>query len=359
MFLQTYRCKPGFTTILFFSLTLFVIPSPPAAIAQDTASDFSPVDPLESHGEILGTVYLDKSDLPATEVVVTIRSLLSGISRSVLSDFSGRFHVRGLPTDTYQIVAEAQGYSSAQIITRVTGTHSGISLYLKSARSSFLPPTGYSISVRELQIPAKAREEYRRGITSLVKQDPAESLAHLNKAAALFPAYYEAYYHMGVAEIRLNHGDEALQNFQKAIDLSGGHYALAQFAYGLLLCNRGEPQEAERIIRYGLETDSNSAEGHFFLAIALVVLNRVDEAEKSVREALLRKPGLADAYLLLADIHAKRNDHTSQIHDLDTFLKLAPDAPQAEKARQIRDVVQRLVTQTNPEVASGRNPAAN
>src|SRR5262249_21149112 len=208
-------------------------------------------------------------------------------------------------------------------------------------------------------IPEKAREEYERGIASLVKQDPAGGLAHLNKAVQNFPGYYEAHYHMGVAEIRLSHAEKALEEFQKAIDLSGGRFAAAQFAYGLLLSNRGKAQEGERIIRAGLETDSDSAEGHFFLGMSLVAQNRLDEAENSVNKALLRKPGLADAYLVLSDIHTERNDYTAQLHDLDAFLKLAPNAPQAEKIRKIREVVRRLIAERTSGTAPDTNALVN
>src|SRR5262249_6390723 len=116
-------------------------------------------------------------------------------------------------------------------------------LSLKSTRSSFSSPNRSTVSVRELKIPEKAANEYKRGIDLLTKQDPAGSLLHLNKAAAIFPGYYEAFYHIGVAEARLNHRDQALQALQKAIDLSDGRYAVAQFAYGLILCDQGNPEE--------------------------------------------------------------------------------------------------------------------
>ena len=38
-------------------------------------------------------------------------------------------------------------------------------------------------------------------------------------------------------------------------------YVWRQFAYGLLLGNRGKPEEAQRIIRRALETDPNAKRG--------------------------------------------------------------------------------------------------
>jgi len=72
--------------------------------------------------------------------------------------------------------------------------------------------------VRELKIPGKARNEFQKGLDHLHKKDPAGSLSHFTKAFQAFPDYYEAYYHKGVAKMRLGQNDEAMQAFQMAID---------------------------------------------------------------------------------------------------------------------------------------------
>ncbi len=141
----------------------------------------------------------------------------------------------------------------------------------------------------------------------------------------------------------------AAQAFQKAIDLSGGRYAWAQFALGLLVCRRGEYAEAETVIREGLEVDGRSAIGHLFLSVALFRLNRLEEAERSAQEALLRKPGFALAYLVLADVHGRRGEYARQLQDLDAYVKLEPDGPASKQVREVREVVRRIVFRTKDE----------
>jgi tetratricopeptide (TPR) repeat protein len=209
--------------------------------------------------------------------------------------------------------------------------------------------TDYAVSVRELRIPVKARDAFEKGLERLAKNDAGGSRMQFLRATATFPDYYEAYYHIGVADLRLGREEEAAQAFQKAIDLSGGHYAWAQFALGLLLCRRGEYAEAESVIRKGLDVDGRSATGHLFLSVALFRLNRLEEAEKSAREALLRKPGFGLAYLVLADVHARRGEYRMQLHGLDAYLKLEPDGPASQRAREVREVVRRIVLRTKDE----------
>jgi len=73
----------------------------------------------------------------------------------------------------------------------------------------------------------------------------------LTKASEAFPDYYEAYYHVGVVETRLGHKNEARRAFQRAIDLSGGRYAWAEFGFGYLLYLEEKPEEAVTIIAGG------------------------------------------------------------------------------------------------------------
>lgn len=353
MILQNRKSHLRLVALCVLFLIIAMLTQSPQASTQGAAFDPPPGEPLVGRsGEILGTVYLANGNQPASQIVVSIRALSSPMTRSVLTDLEGHFEFRGLPPGPYQVRVEERGYERASTIAQVSFFPSEVTLYVKSSVASLPHGSGYSVSVRELKIPTKAQEEYHRGLDRLAKGDPTGSLSHFNKAAAAYPDYYEAFYNIGVAEMRLNHQDKATEAFQKSIDLSEGRYARPQFAYGFLLCQQQKPEEGERLIRSGLETDPDAPEGHLFLAIALLVQNRVDEAEKSVREALLRKPQYAEAHLVLSDIHGRRKDYQAQLQDLDTYLKLAPSAPGNEGVRQTREAVRRLAAERAPQNSS-------
>ncbi len=201
----------------------------------------------------------------------------------------------------------------------------------------------YTVSVRELKIPDRARQAFDKGLERLEKFDAVGGRTQFARAIAAFPGYYEAYYHLGVAELRLGDDKKAAEAFQKAIDLSGGRYPWAQFALGFVLCRLGQYAEAKSIIDRGLEVDSTSAGGQVMLSIVLFDLDRLEEAEQSARQALLRNPGFAPAYLALADVHGRRRESRMQLHDLDAYLKLAPDGPDRRLVRQAREAIQQKV----------------
>jgi tetratricopeptide (TPR) repeat protein len=294
--------------------------------------------------EIFGTVFAKAGNRPIEGAIVNIRSVTGGPFVSILTDRSGRFQEQGLDPGRYEIAVEEPSYEPTRVTLQLSrGPSPPLELYLKASNPSPVWRTDYAISVRELRIPMKARNAFEKGLQCLAKHDAVGSLTQFERATTAFPAYYEAYYHIGVADLRLGREEEAAQAFQKAIGLSGGGYVWAQFALGSLLCRQGEYAEAETAVRKGLEVDGNSATGHLFLSLALFRLNRFEEAEKSAREALLRKPGFALPYLVLADVHGRRGDYARQLQNLDAYLKLEPEGPASKRVREIREVVQRIV----------------
>jgi tetratricopeptide (TPR) repeat protein len=333
------RFLPIFILRLCLYLILLIwIPSAKAQVSSFESSE----------GEISGTVLLEANKRPASQVAVSLKSRAAGIVRSVLTDLEGHFHVRNLPRGTYEIAVEEAGYEAARTNAQLDGPSAQLVMYLKS-RSVTTSQSNYTVSVRELRVPDKAREEMRRGLERTAKNDFAGSLFHFAKATQFFPNYFEAYYNLGLAHLALGHADDAIKAFQTSIDLSGGQYALAEFAYGYLLCQQGKPADAERIVRRGLEAQDAAPEGYVILGEALKQLNRMEEAEKMEQEALLRNPHLAGAYLVLSDVAEIRGDYRSEIMDLDAYLKLQPNGPGSEFARKVRAGAEQMLAKSQPK----------
>lgn len=336
--------KPGPVTGFLpkFLLSLALLVWVPIAGAQ--VSNFE-----SASGEISGVVRIQTTERPASQALVNLRSSSAGISRSVLTDVNGRFEIRGLPADTYEIIVEEPGYELSRTTTQLNGASSELVVYLRSSQAVQGGANGSVVSVRELKVSGKARAEYKKGLQLLEKKDPAGSLGHFTKAIQAFPGFFEALYHKGVAEMRLGRRDEAMGDYQAAIDLSGGRFAWAEFAVGYLLCRDGKAGEAEKVIRRGLEVDGSSAPGYTLLATALVQQNRVDEAERSLQEALLRDANLADAYLVHSNISARTGNYPAELRDLNAYLRLEPDGPASESVRQARDATLRILAKQQPQ----------
>jgi len=330
----------AFLSILVFNVTAIVWA--PLARAQASSSE-------HTDGIISGTVLLKESHRPASQVAVKLKSHAAGIFRSVLTDLEGHFEVRSLPRSTYEIVVEEPGYEPAETSAQLDGSSSKLVLYLNSSSAAQSGRNKYTVSARELMIPGKARGEFEKGLGSVAKKDFAGSLSHFTKAARTFPEYYEAYYHVGVVQTNLGRFAEATEAFQTSIDLSGGRYAQADFGLAYLLYREGRPEEAVTMVRRGLEKDGSSPQAYFILGVALLRLNRLDEAESSAREALLRNPNFAEGFLLLSDVAGRRHEYLTQLRGLDTYLKLEPNGTESERVRRARELVSGLAARTRPE----------
>ena len=178
-----------------------------------------------------------------------------------------------------------------------------------------------TVSVRELQIPVKARVALSRGVECMHKGDAARCLPHFRRAIQVFPAFYEAYYDQGVAQMELNEKDAALQSFQAAIDLSGGHFARGYFGYGIVLAQEGRSKDAESILRRGLEEDPTLSAGYAALSAVLLDEGQLDEAEESGQKALrMPRPSVRNALLTLAFIHIKKQEYPLAVQELESYL---------------------------------------
>jgi tetratricopeptide (TPR) repeat protein len=320
-----------------------------ALVGYTGVAEAQSADLTGAEGRISGTVLTKADHRPAGQVAVRLKSHVAGIFRSLLTDVEGHFEVPGLPAGTYEIDVEEPGYESARSSAQLNGPSAELVIYLRPSNAGDPQRNGDTVSVRELRIPSKARDEYQKGLQRMAKNDAAGGLSHFKKAVQAFPSYYEARYHIGAVELKMDHRDEAMVEFQTAIDMSGGRYALAEFGLGYLLYLQGKAGEAEGVIRRGLELDESSPTGYAILGMALLRLDRADEAERSAREAILRDPRFGLAHLVLADVHARRAEHRMQVRELDIYLELDPSGSASGRVRQAREVALRNLAQSHTQ----------
>jgi Tfp pilus assembly protein PilF len=328
-----------YPTIIFLVLSIYW---PGCAHCQGAIFGEGREQPGETTGAIRGSVHFPTSPT-SMQVKVTARSINTGVTRSVLTDSSGHFEFLDLAAGSYTISIDENGYLPVSTTAKADLSSSPISLDLMPANSTNSRETkGAIISVHELKIPEKARSEFDKGEQRLDAKDPAGSLRFFNKAIQKSPHFYEAYYELGLAQVRLGQTDDASRSFQSAIDLSEGRFPLAEFAYGLLLCKRKDTKDAEQVVRRGLDHDEAVAEGHLVLGVVMLQEQRPGKAEHEAREALLRDPRMANAYLVLAAAHDERKAYTEEVQDLTAYLQLQPSGPESENTRKLLETTRQL-----------------
>jgi hypothetical protein len=101
MFSSLYRCRV-FARILLIGFSLIACVSVTMSQAQSNASDLQ------------GTVR-DPQGAAVKGATVTARNLATNVSRSATANDEGVYQIVGLPPGKYEVTAEAQGFSKAQI----------------------------------------------------------------------------------------------------------------------------------------------------------------------------------------------------------------------------------------------------
>ena len=195
-----------------------------------------------------------------------------------------------------------------------------------------IPINDSVVSVQELRMTGKADSLFAKGVRRLQKGDAQASLAYFQQALAKDPGYYRAYHDLGLAHYLLGETMRAEEDFQKSIQITYGGYAPSEFALALILCEKQEFQQAERLIQNGLIMEPGSAVGKYVLGVAQFAQNHMAEAEKSAREALRRNANQAEAHILLAKIHERCHNPTAVIVDVGAYFKLDPHGPLENEA---------------------------
>jgi tetratricopeptide (TPR) repeat protein len=204
-----------------------------------------------------------------------------------------------------------------------------------------------SVSARERAIPQKAHDAYQKGMTLLYgKSDYQASLEEFQAAVQAFPTYYEAYTQIGIARMKMNDSAGSEQALRKAIELSSEMYSDAYSYLALLFSSNARYADAESLARKAVELDKNSWLALRELGRALYRLNRFEEAEAAGLGAMQLQPNEPSLYLMLADIHLKLQKFQQVVDDLNTYLKLDPNGPDAAHAIEQRQKIQNALAHT-------------
>ena len=158
-----------------------------------------------------------------------------------------------------------------------------------------------------------------------------------DKAIALKPDLWEAYYNRGLARNDLNQYKEAIANFNKVIALNPD-FVKAYVVRGYTKERLGEHQTAiddfDKAIALGL----NSAEIYYYRAIAKNKLRQHDIAIPDYDKAIALKPDFVEAYNIRGFSWDKLGQHNEAIADYTEAIRLKSDYAEAYANRGIARV---------------------
>jgi len=309
-------------------------------------------------GSLSGRVSVEGDYAVPPQTRIEIRMMGENLTSAALTDRSGDFRFEGIPAGTYFVSVRVTGCEPYEDVVRIDGPVSPLTIRLRRTTAGGLAKGAHpAVSVHELSIPPKARKYFDKANRLFAEHNPAAAISEYENAIKQFPDFYEAYYKMGVAEVDRGNGKEAEADFRMAIELSEDKFAPALSGLSLVLSVERRFEEAEAAARESVELDATDPSGHYALGLAAFTIGHFAESEKESLEALRLKPKFPEAYLLLAQVHARENNPAAVVADLDSYLRLDPDSPRAAKARAVRAGAQNaLLQQASGSAVADANP---
>lgn len=281
--------------------------------------------------EIRGTL------VPATQASVALHGSTSPFHASTLAGADGRFRFRNIQQGTYTLIIFVPGQGETRKTISVgpsTADRRGrIEIAVRLEDSRMTPDRSSVVSVRELSIPAKAREEYHKASRRLEARDVGGAIAHLERAVALAPQFAAAWNFLGTIAYQTKRYDEAERYFLRALEADPDAYEPVVNLGGVYV-TIGRFDEAWKYNLNAVLRRPNDALAQSQMGMTYFGLGRYDLAEKYLLEAIRLDPAhFSHPQLTLAEIYVRRGQEARAADVLEDFLRRHPDNPARESIR--------------------------
>jgi len=310
--------------VLFLSNLVLVSVTSTATLAQSVGAGRGDTAGSGGSSSIQGRVYFpDRGEGKA--VRVTIESPDVG-TRSTVTDPDGAFIFNGLRSNTYQLTVEGgadyQTYRESVILEGTPLAKVIVQLQYKRGAG---PLAG---------APDDAVKLFQRGVEASTKNDNAVAIDQLQQAIALYPTFGLAQNELGVVYLNQGQLDKAIESFLAA-EKNFSTSPMPFLNHGIALVEQKKFSDAKKPLQEALKRNDKLATAHLYLGIAAVGLKDIADAETAFLKAVkFGGDSTAQAHRYLGGIYWARHENKKAVDELELYLKLRPNAADAERIRK-------------------------
>ena len=194
---------------------------------------------------------------------------------------------------------------------------------------------GSTVSAVSLSAPHDARRAFEHGLQATKKKRIDEAEKDYQKAVEIYPKFATAWNELGRIQMDRGQMDAARQSFNTAIK-ADPKYVHPYLQLSLIALKAARWQELADVTAQAVKLDPfDYPEAFLFNGAANWNLKHFDVAEKSIRQAerLDSQHRHPQIEYLMGLVLLQHLDYAGAVEHLQTYLKLAPDADDAGKAR--------------------------
>ncbi len=330
------------------ALAIFALSS---VFAQETYAQGSATNDMGNGGihRVQGRIYIQNGRrADVTGLRIRLINYASN-DLTVIADGTGGFQFRNLVSGSYtvrieggedfedvqeSVVIDDPGSSNLSQTVRLRGGSkiASVQIFLKPKAGSPLAAAGV-INARLAAVPKPARELYEDAQASIKAKDLPKAIVQLREALSRYREFSLAWNDLGVLLQNTTDTKGAVEAFRFAVKYDPRSPA-ANLNLGCALYNENAYAEAERYLIEALVASPNSYRGHYYMGLTQLRLGRMDVAEQAFRKAIdVGDEQAGMAHYMLGGIYWSAKKYREAAKELETYLKLQPNAADAEKTR--------------------------
>ena len=199
-------------------------------------------------------------------------------------------------------------------------------VYIRLKRSDWAQPLLQSLARSQ---PKEALYPYWLGRLDYDAQRYDSAISQFQKALAIEPDMARAYDNLGLCYFNQNKTALAIESYTKAIDLDRKSLQPSPWPHlnlGIALRLLNRLDEAETQLREALRLDPRLAPAQFELGLLLEAEHHFDTAVGSLSEAAQLDASYAEPHYALARIYSKQGRRDLAQHEVETYQRLRSEA---------------------------------
>lgn len=340
----------SFWTAVFALLTCGIL-STPEVSAQGSAND------LGNGGRhtIQGRIYVSSGRRSQVSGLKIRLTSTSAGDLTIVSDDSGTFIFRGVNAGSYLVTIDGGGFyedvtesvviddpgsSSIRNTARLRASPRvvNVQIYLQAKRSAEGGQSPGVVNAKWADVPREAAENYERGIRLVQEGNDQGAESAFRRSIEAYPGFTPAHTELGRLNLKKGRLEECVALFRTALRYDPKDFD-ARLHLGIALLNKLDLDAAEKELVEAAFLNTHAVTPHYYLGVLFVEKKNYDIAQKAFEKAkrLKRDKDYPLLHRYLGGIYQAKRLRKEAVQELETYLRLQPEAKDADRIRRTID----------------------